>query len=275
VIPTPFILGALPLALCHMQLDVKKIWNACGAAFDRYTSAADSFSDNIERPAISKLIGDVSGARILDLGCGSGPYSVWLAQKGGQVVGLDLSQTMVSLAAESARVAKVKADFRVADIRDPLPFGEKQFDLVFSATALHYVEDLGATMKEIARVMSPAGGRLVASVLHPMSTARFPLADSEDVEGPDPWEGWYFGSPIRCIETPWLGYGNVSNEGRRIFCHHHTVSDYFNAASSAGLPITDLLEPMPPAEFATKNAERYDQAMRMPVFLIFKAQPLK
>jgi hypothetical protein len=108
-----------------------------------------------------------------------------------------------------------------------------------------------------------------------MSTARFPLADSVDVEGLDPWEGWYFGSPNRCIETPWLAFGEVSTEGRHIFCHHHTLSDYFNAVSSAGLSITDLLEPSPPAEFATKNAARYDEAMRGPLFLIFKAQPGK
>lgn len=257
-----------------MPLDVKRIWNACGEAFDRFTTAADSFSDNVERPAIERLIGDVAGARVLDLGCGSGPYSVRLAERGARVAGLDLSKTMVSLAQERARERNVHAAFRVADIRDPLPFGEAEFDLVFSATTLHYVEDVDATMKEAARVMKPEG-RLVASVLHPMSTARFPLADSEDVEGPNPWEGWYFGSPIRCIETPWLGFGDVSSEGRRIFCHHHTISDYFNAASSAGLSITTLLEPSPPAEFAAKNASRYDEAMRVPVFLIFKAEPIK
>jgi 2-polyprenyl-3-methyl-5-hydroxy-6-metoxy-1,4-benzoquinol methylase len=77
-----------------MPLDVKRIWNACGEAFDRFTSAADSFSDNVERPAIERLIGDVTGERVLELGCGSGPYSVWLAERGAQVVGLDLSQTI-------------------------------------------------------------------------------------------------------------------------------------------------------------------------------------
>lgn len=257
-----------------MTLDVERIWNACGEAFDRFTSADDSFSDNIERPAIKGLIGDVTGARVLDLGCGSGPYSVWLAEQGAHVVGLDLSQTMVSLARERARERSVKADFRVADIRDPLPFGNAEFDLVFSSTALHYVEDLRLTMKEAARVMKPSG-RFVASVLHPMSTARFPLANSGDVEGPDPWEGWYFGSPSRCIETPWLAFGDVSSAGRRIFCHHHTISHYFDAAASAGLAVKDLLEPAPPAEFAAKNAARYDEAMRLPVFLMFRAEPIR
>lgn len=257
-----------------MTLDVKGIWNACGEAFDRFTSSADSFSDNVERPAIEGLIGDVAGERVLELGCGSGPYSVWLAERGAQVVGLDLSPTMISLAQERANKRNVKPDFRVADIRDPLTFSDAEFDLIFSATALHYVEDLDSTMIEAARVMKPAG-RLVASVLHPMSTARFPLAGSEDMEGPDPWEGWYFGSPDRCIETPWLAFGDVSTEGRRIFCQHHTITDYFSAASSARLSITELLEPMPPPEFAAKNPARYDEAMRGPLFLIFKAQPIK
>lgn len=256
-----------------MPLDVKKIWNACGEAFDRYTSAADSFSANVERPAIETLIGDVSGKRVLDLGCGSGTHSLWLAQRGAHVVGLDLSQTMVSLAQERASELDVHADFRVADIREPLAFSEATFDVVLSSTALHYVEDIDSTMKDVARVMKPAA-RLVASVLHPMSTALFPLAGSEDVEGPDPWEGWYFGSPIRCIETPWLGFGDVSREGRRIFCHHHTISDYFTAVSAARLVITEMLEPSPPPEFAKINASRYDQAMRVPVFLVFRAESM-
>lgn len=254
-----------------MPLDVKRIWNACGDAFNRFTTAADSFSDNIERPAIEQLVGDVKQARVLDLGCGSGTYSIWFAELGGQVVGLDVSETMIALARDRSRERGAQLDFRVADIREPLPFGEEEFDLVFTGTALHYVEDLEAAMKEAARVMK-RDGRLVASVLHPMSTARFARAGSEEFEGPDPWEGWYFGSPLRSIETPWLAFGEVSIEGRRIQCHHHTVSDYFNAIRSAGLTITQLLEPAPPAEFASKNAARYDEAMRLPVFLIFRAE---
>src|SRR5713226_4673144 len=95
-----------------MPLDVKKIWNACGEAFDRFTTAGDSFSDNIERPAVKQLIGEIAGARVLDLGCGSGVYSAWFAELGARVVGLDLSQTMISLAQERAREGSVRADFR-------------------------------------------------------------------------------------------------------------------------------------------------------------------
>lgn len=116
--------------------------------------------------------------------------------------------------------------------------------------------------------------RFIASVLHPMSTALFPSSEPDVVEGTDPWEGWYFGPAIRSIETPWMDFGEVASEGRRIFCHHHTVSDYFHALGSAGLSITELLEPAPPAEFGEKNAARYHQAMRIPVYLMFKAEPI-
>jgi len=261
-------------AISFMPLDVKRIWNACGEAFDFYTTASDSFADNIERPAIEQLIGNVAGARLLDLGCGSGTYSVSFAEQDSHVVGLDLSPTMISLAQERAHRRGAEADFRVADIRGPLPFDDAGFDIVFTATALHYVEDINPFMKEVARVMKPTA-RLVASVLHPMSTAQFPLADSQEMEGPDPWEGWYFGSPHRSIETPWLGFGAVSSEGRRIFCHHHTISEYFNALLSARLSITDVLEPAPSTDFATKNPSRYDQAIRVPVFLILKAEKIE
>ena len=251
-----------------MPLDVRNIWNACGEAFDRYTTADDSFSDNIERPVIETLIGDLKGKRVLDLGCGSGAYSLWFAERGASVVGLDLSETMISIAQERSR--GLDAVFRVADIRQSLPFDDDGFDLVFSATALHYVDRLITTMTEIARVLK-AGGAFIASVLHPMSTAQFPLADSENVEGPDPWEGWYFGSPVRCIETPWLGFGDVSKEGRRIFCHHHTIADYVSSVTSAGMTITQILEPSPAADFAVKNPARFDEAMRVPIYLILMA----
>ena len=259
-----------------MPFDTKKIWDACGEAFDRFTTAGDSYSDNIERPAIEQLIGEVNGARSLDIGCGSGTYSTWLAERGARVVGVDLSSTMISLARARARERGIELELCVADISKPLPFGEAEFDLIFTATALHYVENLGNALKEIAKAMKP-GAQLVASALHPMSTSRFPVNRASQFDALDSWEsrhGWeaqYFGSPARVIETPWLGFGDVSSEGQRITCHHHTTADYFGAIRSAGLTVTDLIEPQPPAEFARRNPDRYNEAMRVPVYLIFRA----
>ncbi|MFY9607871.1 MAG: class I SAM-dependent methyltransferase [Blastocatellia bacterium] len=249
-----------------MPLDVKRIWDACGRAFDRFNSASDSYSEIMERPAVERLVGNVAGARVLDLGCGAGPYSIWFAEDGAQVSGLDLSETMLGLAAQKAAERGLRIDFRIADIREPLPFTDAEFDLVFTATALHYVEDLAGLFREIARVTKPSG-HLVASVLHPMSTAYFPTQYAESHREPQ-----YFGEPSRSLETPWVDYGEVADEGRRIVCHHHTIADYFNAIGSAGLRVTNVCEPEPPAEYVSQNAARFEEAMRVPVYLILKVE---
>ena len=249
-----------------MPLDVKRIWDACGRAFDHFNSTADSYSEIIERPAIQELVGNVAGKRVLDLGCGAGPYSIWFAGRGAQVSGLDLSETMLALAEQKAIERGVQLDLHVADIREPLPFPEGEFDLVFTATALHYVENLRDLFSEIARVMK-LDAQFVASVLHPMSTAYFPIANGNDEREPQ-----YFGQPSRSIQTPWLDYGEVPDEGRRIVCRHHTTAEYFGAIVSAGFRLTDICEPQPPAEYAAQNASRYEDAMRIPVYLIFKAK---
>jgi SAM-dependent methyltransferase len=258
-----------------MPFDTKTTWDACGAAFDRYTSSEDSFSENVERPVIESLLGDLSGANALDLGCGSGVYATRLAARGAQVVGLDLSAAMLDLARERARSRRMALDWLVADIARPLPFADAQFDLLFTATALHYVEDLGAVMREMARVLRPRG-RLLASLLHPMSTARFPLHQSEAVEverwdGRAEWPARYFGAARRSIETPWLSFGEVKDEGHRLDCFHHTISDYFAAVQSSGLRVTNLREPAPNAAFAAKNAARYEEATGLPLYLIIEA----
>ena len=256
-----------------MSFDAKTTWDACGAAFDRYTSSEDSFSENIERPVIESLLGDLSGVRALDLGCGSGVYATRLAARGARVVGVDLSAAMVDLARERARFCDVTLDLLVADIARPLPFADAQFDLLFTATALHYVEDLGGLMRELGRVLHPRG-RLVASLLHPMSTARFPLSDKDGVdrwEARAAWPARYFGAARRSIETPWLGFGDVSDKGHRLDCFHHTTSDYFGAMQAAGLRVTQLREPAPPVAFAAKNAARYEEALSLPLYLILEA----
>lgn len=258
-----------------MPFDTKTTWDACGAAFDRYTSTEDSYSENVERPVIESLLGDLTGQRALDLGCGSGTYATRLAARGARVTGVDLSATMLGLARDRAHTNGIELELLTADISTPLPFADAQFDLVFTATALHYVKDLAAAMCEIARVMTPSA-RLIASVLHPMGTARFP-AHRHDEDGVAAWDArtqWpfqYFGAAVRTIETPWLGFGNVSDRGRRLDCFHHTFSDYFAAVQSAGLRFTALCEPRPPASFAAKNTDRYAEAMSVPLYLIFAA----
>jgi SAM-dependent methyltransferase len=112
-----------------------------------------------------KLAGDVTGRRILDAGCGSGPLFAALRDRGATVTGIDSSAGMVELA---RRRLGAEADLRVADLADPLLFPDGTFDDVIASLVLHYLEDWGPTLAELRRVLTP-GGRLIVSVEHPFA----------------------------------------------------------------------------------------------------------
>lgn len=118
-----------------------------------------------ERPAVLQLLGDVSGRRILDAGCGSGPLAAELVDRGADVTGFDSSPAMIELA---RRRLGQTVPLTVHDLSQPLPYGNETFDDVVASLLLHYLQDWDAPLAEIRRVLKP-GGRLVASVNHPFA----------------------------------------------------------------------------------------------------------
>jgi SAM-dependent methyltransferase len=115
------------------------------------------------RPAVLDLAGDVAGRRVLDAGCGSGPLSASLRDRGAIVTGFDASSEMLELARQ--RLGS-DADLRLADLGSPLPFPDGAFDDVIACLVLHYLEDWTAPLAELRRVLTP-GGRLIVVVDHP------------------------------------------------------------------------------------------------------------
>jgi ubiquinone/menaquinone biosynthesis C-methylase UbiE len=125
------------------------------------TSLANAY---YERPAILALAGDVAGRRILDAGCGSGPLSAALRDRGALVTGVDSSARMLELARQRLGEG---ADLHLADLGSPLPFPDGAFDDVIASLVLHYLEDWAGPLAELRRVLTP-GGRLIVSVDHPI-----------------------------------------------------------------------------------------------------------
>lgn len=132
---------------------------------DAYASENESnlFNAHYERPEMIRLAGEVEGRRVLDAGCGAGPLSAALRDRGAVVTGFDASAAMVDLA---RRRLGGDVDLRVADLGAPLPFADAGFDLVVASLVLHYLEDWAGPLAELRRVLAP-GGRLLVSVNHP------------------------------------------------------------------------------------------------------------
>lgn len=91
---------------------------------------ADYFTQVIEA-------GKIKPGSTLDLGCGTGAKSIYLAKRGFGVTGVDISETAIKYAKENARRAKVKVKFIVADATDLSFLKDKKFDFVLDWANLH------------------------------------------------------------------------------------------------------------------------------------------
>lgn len=99
------------------------------------------------------------GERVLDVGCGVGSSSVFLAEKYGcHVTGVDISERMIQRARERAQAHKIQhlTKFRAADM-DQLPFPSSSFDHVFCESVLAFSQDKSKAIAEMARVTFPGG----------------------------------------------------------------------------------------------------------------------
>jgi SAM-dependent methyltransferase len=106
------------------------------------------------RPAFD-LLGDVTGRRVLDYGCGHGMAAVVLARRGAAVTGIDLSAGYVEEARRRAAANEVEAEFRQADA-EQLPFPDGSFDAVWGNAILHHL-DLRTVAAELWRILAPGG----------------------------------------------------------------------------------------------------------------------
>jgi len=101
------------------------------------------------------------GARVLDLGGGSGWVSELLLRYGLRPVTLDVSASLLRLAATRFERARLHGLLVGADMT-ALPFASASFEAAVVLDALHHVEDVGAVLKEVRRVLVPGGPFVVA-----------------------------------------------------------------------------------------------------------------
>ena len=101
------------------------------------------------------------------MGCGTGNYTIELARRGADVIGIDRSEEMLIWAKQKVRNERLKVNFQAADAMD-LPFPDSSFDGVVSNGLLCFLKEPEMALMEMHRVLKP-GGRIVIGVLNKWS----------------------------------------------------------------------------------------------------------
>ncbi|RSO09928.1 SAM-dependent methyltransferase [Streptomyces sp. WAC 05379] len=225
---------------------------------EAYTAENESNLINAyyERPAMLALAGDVSGRRILDAGCGSGPLFGALRDRGAVVSGFDASAGMVELA---RRRLGDSADLQVADLGGPLPYSDDTFDDVVASLVLHYLEDWGPALAELRRVLKP-GGRLIASVDHPFAINLMHRQAGREAEYD------YFDT------TNWTEEWTMGGQTALMSIWHRPLHAMIEAFTEAGFRITVISEPEPDPAARELFPEAIAAKRRFLCFLFFVLQ---
>lgn len=139
--------------------------------FEKYNEMRQSklnANELIEIPEIKAMLPNVKNKTVLDLGCGAGGMSRFFAEKGAKkVVGLDVSQNMLSLAKQLTTQDSVEF---IQLPMEQLSKIKQKFDIVFSSLAFHYIENFKKLIKDISNLLN-SGGVLLFSQEHPIATA--------------------------------------------------------------------------------------------------------
>src|ERR1700686_2201597 len=126
--------------------------------------------DQLEASLLARA-GQIAGAEVLELGCGTGDLTQQLLARGANLTALDLSNGMVAIARERVnRFSRARACFVAAPV-ERCGLASESFDLVIGKWILHHA-DIGGAAREIRRVLRP-GGRAVFlenSGLNPLLT---------------------------------------------------------------------------------------------------------
>jgi SAM-dependent methyltransferase len=182
----------------------------------------------------ARLLGEVRGRQILEVGCGSAMCSRWLAGQGARVVATDISAGMLRHARHGEQASGITVPLGQVDA-EHLPFRDASFDIAFTAFgAIPFVADSARVMREVARVLRP-GGRWVFASTHPIRWS-FP-----DDPGPD---GLTATMPY-WDRTPYVEF---AADGTEVYVEHHrTLGDRVREIAAAGFRLVDLIEPEWPA----------------------------
>lgn len=265
--------------------EAEELWEInAGWWQDSFTEGADPEYTEQIIPLLREHLTEVAPASVLDIGCGEGQLSRLAAGLPGvrQVVGVDPTRAQLTAALARQPSARGPAGLQGGEdghARVPagpgapgyargsasaLPFPDSSFDAAFACLVFEHIEGTAGALAEVGRVLRP-GGTFLLLLNHPLLQA--------------PGSGWIddhiLGEQYWRIGPYLVEHHSVEEVEKDVWIPfvHRPLSVYVNALVRAGLYITAMVEPAPPAGFLTR-ADEYQRAADFPRLLMLRADKL-
>lgn len=184
----------------------QQLYNSWSANYD----TVENKTRDLEKNACREILSTVEFETVIELGCGTGKNTEWLASRAKRVLAVDLSEEMQAVA--KGKIKSDNVEFKQADITNKWNFSEDKADLITCSLILEHVENLDFIFSE-AHVHLNENGNFYICELHPFKQ--------------------YTGSKAR-FETA---------EGLQVLeCFTHHISDYVQAAQKNDFSVVHLAE---------------------------------
>lgn len=212
------------------------------------------------------LSDDLTGKRVLSIGCGSGEDCHELQRRGASVVGIDLSAGLI----EQARLKYPDCEYFVGNMEDLSHFADAKFDMVYSSLAVHYLHDWSSMMSEVSRVLC-SGGKFQFSMGHPIRMGmsyEYPLDGGQlkgigRIKNKDRGDVEVIGDYFAQGPTPALGTKNGP------VVYGKTIPELLELCRVYGFTMVGALDPMPLREMEAISPNDYMVLKKIPEFCIY------
>ncbi len=248
-----------------MSGGARRYWDSLSSVYQQETRiSCDDFHYGPLLPGDSELglLPEVlTDCACLELGCGAGQNSIYLARQGATCVSVDISYGQLRHGLKLQARYGVDIRFVQCDLsRLPLDPTER-FDLVHSAYALPFLSDQRAVIQAASRLLR-RGGAFLLSTAHPLAAGEWLDVDDED----GVFTQNYFDP---CADE------RTSGDGAVVHCRPVPLSILFTWLTENGLEVTDFLEPRPTNGHAPYDSVAWrdmkSQLERIPFAAVFKA----
>jgi ubiquinone/menaquinone biosynthesis C-methylase UbiE len=186
-------------------MDIRSAYNSWAKIYD----SNENKTRDLEARALREVLGTLNFHSVLELGCGTGKNTAWLAQHA-NVTALDFSEEMMEHAKK--RTYRHAVNFHQADLTKDWNLPSQQFDLITTSLVLEHIENLDFIFEQAAKVLKK-GRKFYIGELHPFKQ--------------------YAGSKAK-----------FEQEGKltELKCFGHHISEFIESAKRSGFVLEDLRE---------------------------------